>query len=251
MLAPPLYTLTEDGQRRLKAIEEYSDLGSGFNVAMRDLDIRGAGNLLGAEQSGFIAEIGFHTYHKILDEALKELRNGEFKEVFADDPKYNKAPELEVECTVETDFEARIPEHFISNVAERINVYTRLSEIKADDVLEQYMNQMIDRFGILPKPLNNLIMSIRFKIAAQQLYAEKVKIVESKTHLYFNNDLGEEFYQKETFTRIMSAVQRQPDHFSFKQLKNHLILTIKGFSSYRYTLEEIRLLGSKVNSLMH
>ena len=243
LLAPPVYTLPEDGQRRLKAIEEYSDLGSGFNVAMRDLDIRGAGNLLGAEQSGFIAEIGFNTYHKILDEALKELRNGEFKEVFADDPEYNKAPELEVECTVEPDFEARIPEHFVSNVAERINVYTRLSEIKTDEFLEQYMNQLIDRFGTLPKPLNNLILSVRFKIAAQQLYAEKVKIVESTANLYFNNNLGEEFYQQETFTRIMNAVQQQPHHFSFKQGKNHLILTLRGFSSFRDTLEEIRLLG--------
>ena len=127
LLAPPVYTLPEDGQRRLQAIEQYSDLGSGFNVAMRDLDIRGAGNLLGAEQSGFIAEIGFSTYHKILDEALQELRNGEFKDVFEDEATPQTSSDLEVECSVEPDFEARIPENFVSNVAERINIYTRLS----------------------------------------------------------------------------------------------------------------------------
>lgn len=248
LLAPPLYTLPEDGRRRMQAIEEYADLGSGFNVAMRDLDIRGAGNLLGAEQSGFIAEIGFSTYHKILDEALQELRNGEFKEVFADEDDQNAA-ELEIECTVETDFEARIPESFISNVAERINVYTRLSELKTDEILELYMNQLIDRFGTLPRSLNNLILSVRFKIAAQQLYAEKVKIEQKSTQLYFNNDLGEEFYKQEIFTRIMQSVQIQPNHFSFKQGKNHLILTIRGYGSHRDVLNEIRTFVHPVHTL--
>ena len=242
LLAPPVYTLPEDGQRRLQAIEQYSDLGSGFNVAMRDLDIRGAGNLLGAEQSGFIAEIGFSTYHKILDEALQELRNGEFKDVFEDEATPQTSSDLEVECSVEPDFEARIPENFVSNVAERINIYTRLSEIKSDEVLKTYMHELVDRFGTLPKELNNLILSVRFKIAAQQLYAEKVRIVENQVHLYFNNDLGEEFYQQDTFTRIMQVVQQQPQHFGFKQGKNHLILTISGFQGLKNTLEEVKII---------
>ena len=243
LLAPPLYTLPDEGRRRLIAIEEFSDLGSGFNVAMRDLDIRGAGNLLGAEQSGFIAEIGFNMYHKILDEAIQELRDGEYKDLLEEVDGKPAPKKLEVSTTVETDFEARIPENYVSNVAERINLYTALSGMNNLEDLELAMEKIIDRFGKLPPQVNQLFLSIRLKIAAQQIYAEKLKTKGTDLYLFFNNDLGEEFYQEKTFASIMNMVQLKPQHYSFKQSNKHLILTIKGYGSIQNGLIEIQSLA--------
>jgi transcription-repair coupling factor (superfamily II helicase) len=242
LLAPPVHTLPEDGRRRLQAIEEYADLGSGFNVAMRDMDIRGAGNILGAEQSGFISEIGFHMYHKILDEALQELRDGEFSELL--DSGTPRTKKLMVEATVEPDFEARIPETYVSSVTERINLYSALSAINDEETLETLTLELVDRFGDMPKAVKNLVWSIKLKIAAQNIYAEKVKTRDKEVFLYFSNNLGEEFYQAPTFSTIMSSVNQEPEHFSFKQGKNHLILAVKGFSDFRSALERINELGS-------
>lgn len=242
LLAPPVHTLPEDGRRRLQAIEEYADLGSGFNVAMRDMDIRGAGNILGAEQSGFISEIGFHMYHKILDEALQELRDGEFSELL--DSGTPNPKKLMVEATVEPDFEARITETYVSNVTERINLYSALSAINDEETLETLTLELVDRFGDMPKAVRNLVWSIKLKIAAQNIYAEKVKTRDKEVFLYFSNNLGEEFYQAPTFSTIMSSVNQEPEHFSFKQGKNHLILAVKGFSDFRSALERINELGS-------
>ncbi|MDB3869076.1 transcription-repair coupling factor [Bacteroidia bacterium] len=239
LLAPPIHTLPDEGRRRLQAIEEFSDLGSGFNVAMRDLDIRGAGNLLGAEQSGFIAEIGFNMYHKILDEAIQELRDGEFKEVLEKVDGKQKPKKQVITSTVETDFDARIPEKYVSNVSERINLYTQLSALNKTEDLDQSMEKIIDRFGKLPKEVSNLFLSIRLKIAAQNIYAEKLKTRGSDLYLYFNNDLGEEFYQDKAFSNIMDVVRLKPEHFSFNQANKHLILTIKGFGSIQDGLNEI------------
>jgi transcription-repair coupling factor (superfamily II helicase) len=242
LLAPPVHTLPEDGRRRLQAIEEYADLGSGFNVAMRDMDIRGAGNILGAEQSGFISEIGFHMYHKILDEALQELRDGEFSELL--DSGTPRTKKLMVEATVEPDFEARIPETYVSSVTERINLYSALSAINDEETLETLTLELVDRFGDMPKAVKNLVWSIKLKVAAQNIYAEKVKTRDKEVFLYFSNNLGEEFYQAPTFSTIMSSVNQEPEHFSFKQGKNHLILAVKGFSDFRSALERINELGS-------
>ncbi len=236
LLAPPVYTLPEDGRRRLQAIEEFSDLGSGFNVAMRDLDIRGAGNLLGAEQSGFISEIGFQMYHKILDEAIAELRETEFKGVLDDEPE----PELFIECTVEPDFVALLPDSYVNNVAERINLYTRLSEINDLDRLYTFRKQLEDRFGEMPKQVQDLMFTVELKIYAQRLFAEKVKTKESEIYLFFNNDLGEKFYQAPIFNTILQKVNTEPRNFSFKQGKQHLILAIKGFNSIKESLNNLK-----------
>ncbi len=243
LLAPPIYTLPEDGRRRLQAIEEYSDLGSGFNVAMRDLDIRGAGNLLGAEQSGFISEIGFHMYHKILDEAIRELRDGEFKDVL-DEGEDNKKLQLSVETTVEPDFDARLSESYVSNVSERISLYGTLSAIADEEKLDLFVDELIDRFGEMPAAVRNLIFSIRLKLAAQNLYAEKIKTRENDLFLYFNNNLGEEFYQAPIFAMILEKIKTKPSKFEFKQGKNHLILALKGFSNLQEGLQEMITLKS-------
>lgn len=235
LLAPPVYSLPEDGRRRLQAIEEYSDLGSGFNVAMRDLDIRGAGNLLGAEQSGFISEIGFQMYHKILDEAIQELRDEEFKNVLEED----KSPLPSIEAVVEPDFDARLSETYVSNVSERISLYTALSNISSEEQLAAFQDELEDRFGVMPKAVKNLLFSIELKLAAQRIFSEKVKTRENDIYLYFNNDLGEEFYQNSIFTMILQKVNSEPQHFELKQGKNHLIVAIKGFSSLKEALDVI------------
>ena len=209
------------------------------------MDIRGAGNLLGAEQSGFISEIGFHMYHKILDEALQELRDGEFSDLLDDGTTHNSKKQI-LEATVEPDFEARIPETYVSNVAERLNLYSALSAINDEEILESFTLELVDRFGDMPKALRNLVWSVKLKIAAQNLYAEKVKTRDKEIFLYFNNNLGEEFYQAPTFGTIMSSVNQEPEHFSFKQGKNHLILSVKGFNDFRSTLERIKELGSVI-----
>jgi transcription-repair coupling factor (superfamily II helicase) len=236
LLAPPVYTLPEDARRRLQAIEEYSDLGSGFNVAMRDMDIRGAGNLLGAEQSGFISEIGFSTYHKILDEAIQELRDTEFKDVLEPQDKHLPV----IECSVEPDFEAMLPDNYVSNVAERINLYTRLSSIDSLDALAEFVEHLQDRFGPMPRLVVNLVESVELKIHAQKLFADKVKTKDDELYLYFNNDLGEDFYQAPVFTAILNKVNTLPRHFAFKQGKNHLILAIKGFGSLENSIEALK-----------
>ena len=237
LLAPPVHTLPDDGKRRLQAIEEYSDLGSGFNVAMRDMDIRGAGNLLGAEQSGFISEIGFSTYHKILDEAIQELRETEFKDVLDEDGKKHK---ITIECSVEPDFEAMLPDNYVGNVAERINLYTRLSSINDLNDLAEFTQQLEDRFGPMPKLVVNLIESVELKIYAERLFADKVKTKDDEIYLFFNNNLGEDFYQAPIFTAILSKVNTLPRHFAFKQGKNHLILGIKGFGSLENNIEALK-----------
>jgi transcription-repair coupling factor (superfamily II helicase) len=237
LLAPPVYSLPEAGRRRLEAIEQYSDLGSGFNVAMRDLDIRGAGNLLGAEQSGFIAEIGFNTYHKILDEAIQELKEKEFKDVLEDE---ESSEHPEIQTTVEPDFEALLPDSFVKNVAERINIYTRISNTMSVDDLYKIYKELKDRFGEFPPAARNLILSIELRIYSNALFAEKVKTKGKEISLYFNNNLGEEFYKAPVFNRILQLVKTQPQHFGFKQGKQHLILVIKGFDSLRECIDKLK-----------
>ncbi len=238
LLAPPIYGLPEDGRRRLQAIEEYADLGSGFNVAMRDLDIRGAGNLLGAEQSGFISEIGFQMYHKILDEAIAELRETEFRDLIDDKEEHHL-----VECTVEPDFQALIPDNYVNNVAERISLYTRMSQVKDFKSLEHISQELSDRFGELPGPLLNLMLSIKIKLYAERIDCEKVKIKGKDLHLFFGNELGERFFRSEKFEHVLEQVKTEPRHFGLKQAKAHLILSLQGHSDFKSAVQSLRELS--------
>ena len=231
LLAPPVYSLPEDGRRRLQAIEEYADLGSGFNVAMRDLDIRGAGNLLGAEQSGFISEIGFQMYHKILDEAIQELREEEFGETVKQ--------ARERDCSIEPDFEAFIPDQYVNNVAERIALYTRLSQIKDSEELEEFKGEVRDRFGEEPKELQDLYKTIELKLLAGALGIEKVKIKGDALALYFHNELGDTLMQSGLFDKIMEKVRKQGERYQLKQGKEHLILIMKGLGHWVSAFEQL------------
>jgi len=237
LITPPIYTLTDDAKRRLHAIEEFSDLGSGFNVAMRDLDIRGAGNLLGGEQSGFISEIGFDMYHKILDEAVRELREQEFSDVFHDEP------EIESDCQIDTDLDIMIPDAFVSNIAERLNLYTELAKIKTEEELITFRNSLKDRFGELPKQVHDLLYSMRVKFLGNHLNLSKIHIKNGKLLGYFPNEEDKKYYQSELFGRIMQKINDHAETFSLKQKKNQLLLvTEKSYSDISDFFHCLRLL---------
>lgn len=221
MITPPIYTLTDDARRRLQAIEEFSDLGSGFNVAMRDLDIRGAGNLLGGEQSGFISEIGFDMYHKILDEAVKELRNDEFKDIFDDEETQDQSS---LDCQVETDFDIMIPDAYVSNISERLSLYTELSKIKNDEELIAFRNHLKDRFGELPRSVKDLLHSVRLKHLGMKLGWSKIRIKNGKLLGYFPDENDQAYYNSEMFGNIMAKVNLNHDIFRLKQKGNQLLL---------------------------
>lgn len=220
LITPPLYTLTDDARRRLQAIEEFSDLGSGFNVAMRDLDIRGAGNLLGGQQSGFISEIGFDMYHKILDEAVQELRNDEFKDLFEDADQ----PETSKDCQVETDLDIMIPDAYVGNISERLSLYTELSKLDTDEQLIAFRGELKDRFGNLPKPVQDLLQSVRLKHLGMKLGWLKIRIKNGKLLGYFPDENNQKYYNSDLFGTLMSRVGQHPNLFSLKQKGNQLLL---------------------------
>jgi transcription-repair coupling factor (superfamily II helicase) len=224
LLVPSMTSLTNDARRRLQAIEEFSDLGSGFNVAMRDLDIRGAGNLLGGEQSGFVAEIGFEMYHKILDEAIHELKEDEFAELFKDDPDLRKIEATD--CNLETDLEALIPDHYIRNISERLSLYNTLASLSSSEELEQFTLQLKDRFGPVPEQVHDLINLIRLRELGKKLGFEKMILKKKQLIAYFPAAQKKHYYESELFSQLLNFVQQHPKWCRLKQNPNSLSLVI-------------------------
>lgn len=215
--------LTNDARRRLNAIEEFSDLGSGFNVAMRDLDIRGAGNLLGGEQSGFIAEIGFEMYNKILDEAIQELKEDEFTELF----KHELVHKIEAkDCTIETDFEALIPDAYVRNIGERLTLYNELSSITTEEQLHAFAEKLRDRFGPVPQQVWDLLDVIRLRETAKQLGFEKLILKNGSLGAHFPDEKKQAYYQSQTFTSILAFVQSNSSRCKMKQSTKGLQLQV-------------------------
>lgn len=234
LLAPPLNLLTPEARRRLKAIEEFSDLGSGFNIALQDLDIRGAGNLLGAEQSGFIAEIGFETYTQILNEAIQELKESEFREVFATETQQdNKSISRNylTDCQIDTDMELLFPDSYISNIAERMNLYRQLDQIENEDNLQDFVNQLTDRFGPIPPQSVELIDVVRLRWMAIKMGFEKLILKNGKMIGYFVADPHSDFYKSAAFSNILAGVQKNPEKYHFKETKNKLALIVDNITS--------------------
>ncbi len=244
LLAPPLNLLTPEARRRLKAIEEFSDLGSGFNIALQDLDIRGAGNLLGAEQSGFIAEIGFETYTQILNEAIQELKESEFREVFATETQQdneNKSRNFLTDCQIDTDMELLFPDSYISNIAERMNLYRQLDQIENEDNLQAFITQLIDRFGPIPPQSLELIDVVRLRWLALKMGFDKLILKNGKMIGYFVADPQSDFYKSAAFNNILAGVQKNPGKYHFKETKNKLALIVDNIAS---VAEAINLLKS-------
>ena len=233
LLSPPLSTLTSEARKRLSAIEEFSDLGSGFNVAMRDLDIRGSGNLLGAEQSGFIAEIGFEMYHKILDEAIQELKDDEFKDLFTDEK-----PRPFISFTqVDTDLEVLIPDEYVTNIGERYNLYTELSKLEDEKQLAQFEQQLIDRFGPIPPQVLELLNTWRLQWLGKIIGFEKISLKKNTLKGYFISNQQSAYFETEQFNRVLQFVQAHPRICNLREVKNSLRLAVEHVGSVESAID--------------
>jgi transcription-repair coupling factor (superfamily II helicase) len=225
LLTPPSSGFSPEARKRLQALEEFSDLGDGIKVAMRDLDIRGAGNLLGAEQSGFITDLGFEMYHKILDEAVQELKQNEFASLFEVDLK-EKVEVLVQECTIETDMELLIPEAYVSNISERLSLYSKLDRIKTEGELKKFTSSVIDRFGPVPDEVASLTETVKLRWLAESLGFEKLVLKKSQMKCYFVPSRNELYFKSETFGKIMQYIQTQGKFCKIKEHKKRLILVV-------------------------
>ena len=224
-ITPNLSELPEDSRKRMQAIAQFSDLGSGIHIAMKDLEIRGAGDLLGGEQSGFINDIGFDAYQKILQEAVTELKENEFAELYADEAQ--QAVYL-TDTQLDSDFELLYPDNYINSITERLNLYNELSNLKNEEELSQYEYRLIDRFGALPPQARDLLNSVRIKWLATQMGIERLVMKQGKMLGYFIADQQSKFYQSGTFQRVLAFVQRNSDkcHLNEKETRNGLRLII-------------------------
>lgn len=239
LLSPPLSTLTNEARKRLSAIEEFSDLGSGFNIAMRDLDIRGSGNLLGAEQSGFIAEIGFDMYHKILDEAIQELKGDEFKDLFKDEP----ARPFVTFTQVDTDVELYIPDDYVTNITERYNLYTELSKIENESELNAFEKSLRDRFGPIPRPVTIMMKVLRLQWVGKRLGFEKLSFKKGILRGYFIADKQSAYFDSQTFERIINFAQQHPRLCNLKEVKNSLRIAFENLNTIDEAVEMLELVA--------
>lgn len=225
LLTPPTIGLSSDARKRLATLEEFSDLGDGFKVAMRDLDIRGAGNLLGAEQSGFITDLGFDMYHQILDEAVQELKETEFKDLFANDLK-ETAKLIVKDTNIETDLELIIPDNYVSNISERLRLYSKLDSLKNEEELQAFVNSITDRFGPMPASVSELTETVRLRWMSEELGFEKLLLKNGKMKAYFVSPDNEQYFKSEVFGSILTFVQKNPKRCRMRDVKGRPLLTV-------------------------
>jgi len=236
LLCPPMHELTPEARKRLTAIEQYSDLGSGFQIAMRDLDIRGAGNLLGAEQSGFISEIGFDMYQKILQEAIEELKESDFADLYAEEL---SKKDFVKDCQLETDLELLIPDAYISNIAERLTIYRELDELENETQIEQYKVGLKDRFGEIPEATNELFNALILRKLAKKTGFEKLVLKQQKLIGYFIANQDSLFYQSNSFTTVLKYVQNNSKTCTMKERNDKLTLIFDHVKSIKQAIELI------------
>ncbi len=233
-ITPPYEVMTTDARKRIEALEQFTELGSGFNIAMKDLEIRGAGDLLGGEQSGFINEIGFETYQKILSEAIEELKENEFKELY-EEVEGGQEKTYVKDLQLDTDFELLFPDDYINNITERLNLYTQLNQVEDEEGLQKFEIQLVDRFGELPEPAVDLLNSVRIKWIATHIGLERVILKKGKFLGYFIADQQSDFYQSPIFTKVLNYVQANPGicQLKEKQTRNglRLLLVFAGVTS--------------------
>lgn len=231
LLAPPMSTLTSESRKRLQTLEQHSELGSGFQIAMRDLDIRGAGNLLGAEQSGFIAEIGFDMYHKILNEAIRELKRTEFKDLFKEQLQENQ--DYISDCTLDTDLEILIPDEYISNITERLSLYQQLDDLETDQQLDDFRKELIDRFGPIPRQTEALFSALRVRKVATKIGFEKIILKNQKARCYFISDPESLYFESDTFHHVLQFIQQDVHNVRLKQIGKNFMLVMEDIHSMK------------------
>ncbi len=242
LFAPPLSVLTDDARKRLKTLEEFSDLGSGFHIAMKDMDIRGAGNLLGGEQSGFISDIGYETYQKILEEAVEELKDTDFKALFAEE--YGKKKTFVKDVEIDTDIEMLIPDKYVSNIQERLSLYTALDGIENEEGIIQFRASLKDRFGKIPKEVEELFNGLRVRWACGRLGFEKCVLKNKKLRLYFISNAQSGYYETPTFQHLLKYFSEEGVRLGYhlKQTTSYLMVArddVRNLKDVLFLLEQI------------
>ncbi len=241
LVAPKFSILTSDSRKRLEALVQFSDLGAGFNIAMKDLDIRGAGNMLGGEQSGFISEIGFEMYQKILNEAIEELRENEFKELF-DERTTDSMLQFVKDCNMETDLEVRIPDDYVNNVAERLSLYQEMDNLQDEEALEKFANTLIDRFGPLPRQVKELVLSFKLRWLAEELGIERLVIKSGKMVGYFLANPQSPFFETEAFQILLQNALKLGDKCRLAEQNGRLRIVFTGIGHIRDAYEQLQRL---------
>ncbi len=235
LLAPPMSTLPNDSRKRLQTLEQFNELGSGFQIAMRDLDIRGAGNLLGGEQSGFIAEIGFEMYQKILAEAMRELKTTDFKDVFSEELERKK--EFVSDCTIDTDQEILIPDTYVESITERLSLYTQLDDMETEDELNSFATELQDRFGPLPVQVKDLFTTVRCRTVARELGFEKLILKNEQMRLYFISNPDSPYFESDTFNHILNYIQTRTNNARLKQVGKNFMLVVDKMKNMNHVLD--------------
>ncbi len=224
LLAPPMSTLPTDSRKRLQTLEQFSDLGSGFQIAMRDLDIRGAGNLLGGEQTGFMAEIGFEMYQKILEEAIRELKRNNFKDLFKEE--ITKQDDFVNDCTIDTDLEILIPDSYVESITERLSLYTRLDSCEKEEELLLFHQEMVDRFGPIPQQVDDLFVTVRCRWMAVDIGFEKMTLKDDTLRCYFINRPDSPYFESELFKKVLDYLQKGTNKARLKQTGRMFLLVV-------------------------
>lgn len=238
LLAPPEISLSQDARKRLQAMEEFSDLGSGFHIALRDLDIRGAGDLLGPEQSGFIAEIGYDMYHKILDEAVRELKEEHFADLFEEEIASRSGLVVD-DCQVDMDLDIRIPEHYLPNIPERLKLYRRIAHAENEGELQEIMREMIDRFGPLPDSTFNLFDTTRIRELGKRTGLERIVLKGEILRFFFVSDPTSSFFSSDPFNRVIEYVQTFSAKVQLKQSPKYLSLIYRNINNVKEVLSKV------------
>jgi transcription-repair coupling factor (superfamily II helicase) len=224
LLAPPMSTLPPDSRKRLTTLEQYSDLGSGFQIAMRDLDIRGAGNMLGGEQSGFIAEIGFEMYQKILDEAIRELKRTQFKDLYKEE--IAQQDDYVSDCSIDTDLEILIPDDYVESITERLSLYTRLDNCENEKELQEFHTEMTDRFGPIPAPVEDLFTTVCCRKLAVDLGFEKMLLKNDTLKCFFVSNPESPYFTSDTFNKMIDFLQKGTNKGKLKQTGKNFLLVV-------------------------
>jgi len=243
LVAPPMSLLPGDSRKRLQTLEQFNELGSGFQIAMRDLDIRGAGNLLGGEQSGFIAEIGFEMYQKILGEAMRELKTTDFKDVFADE--LNRKKDFVSDCTIDTDLEILIPDTYIENITERLSVYTQLDDLDNEEEMNKFSTELQDRFGPIPPQVHELFTALRCRQVACELGFEKLILKNQQMRLYFVSNPDSPYFESDTFNHILKYIQTQTKNARLRQVGKNFLLVVDNIKKMKDVLSFLERMVKK------